>query len=198
MKTLLILLLAMAAILIPISTPAQEVEQKTPPPRPPGGTPSADAGMRTGHLVRGSAYLGDVAPDFELEASTGATLRLSRHRATWVLLVFGGRKEDLAPLSSEVEELRTVGVEMIGVCDEKAYHLRSFAEHGKVKFPLLADVTGEISALYGLYDTPRATTSPGFFLIDTTGVVRMALLGQNIPGKDMTSLARFGVARRAQ
>jgi peroxiredoxin len=198
MKTLMILLLATAVILTPTSTPAQGVEQKVPPPRPPGGATSSDPGMRTGHLVRGSAYLGEAAPDFELEASTGATLRLSRQRATWVLLVFGGRKEDLAPLNTEVVELRSIGVEMIGVCDEKAYHLRSFAEQGKMKFPLLADVTGEISALYGLYDTPRATTSPGFFLIDTTGVVRMALLGQHIPGKDMTSLARFGVEREAR
>jgi alkyl hydroperoxide reductase subunit AhpC len=58
---------------------------------------------------------------------------------------------------------------------------------------LLSDVTGEISQLYGLYDTRMRQVRPGFVLIDRQGVVRVALLGQQLPFGEMMALVRSSV-----
>jgi len=175
---------------------AQDVQDKT-PPRTTGGTqPQTGADpITTRDRIRGSVYTGEVAPDFELPASTGRPMYLSEVRPSWTLLVFAERKEGLAPLESIREEMAGLDVKIVGVCDEKAYHLVSYAEKHKFDFPMLADVTGEISALYGLYDVARRTTEPGFFMLDPEGKVRMALLGQQIRPADMASLAYYAVQR---
>jgi peroxiredoxin len=175
---------------------AQDVQEKT-PPRPTGGTqPQTGADpIRTHNRIRGSVFTGEVAPDFELPASTGRPMYLSQTRPAWTLLVFAERKEGLAPLESIREQMAGAGVKIVGVCDEKAYHLVSYAEKQKFGFPMLADVTGEISALYGLYDSARRTTAPGFFMLDPEGKVRMALLGQQIRPEDMASLASYALQR---
>lgn len=189
------LLLSLQLCLAPLAL-AQDVKDKTPPPTP-GGTqpqPGADP-ITTRDRIRGSVYTGEVAPDFELPASTGRPMYLSETRPSWTLLVFAERKEGLAPLESIREEMAGLGVKIVGVCDEKAYHLVSYAEKHSFGFPMLADVTGEISALYGLYDVSRRTTEPGFFMLDPEGKVRMALLGQQIRPADMASLAYYAVQR---
>jgi peroxiredoxin Q/BCP len=143
--------------------------------------------------VSGEVYIGEKAPDFELDASNGHPLQLSSTRGDWVLVVFDGRKESLRDLKAKVEEAHSFGVKILGVCDEKAYVLKSWADREQMPFLLLADPTGEISAMYGLYDGERFTTGPGFVLVDRDGIVRMALLGQRLPADDILRLARFAV-----
>lgn len=167
-----------------------------PPPAPGGQAPTTGGdAINTHDRIRSSVYTGEIAPDFELPASTGHPMHLSELRPAWTLLVFAERKEGLAPLASIREEMAGLGVKIVGVCDEKAYHLVSYTEKHDFGFPMLADVTGEISALYGLYDVERRTTEPGFFMLDPEGKVRLALLGQQIRPADMASLAYYAVQR---
>lgn len=183
-------------ILIPNPTLAQEVDTKQPPPTKIDDTRSVEReGSYAGNRIRGSAWVGEGAPDFELDASTGHSMRLSELRGSWVLLVFTERKEDFAGFNSIAAELLESDIQMIGVCDEKVHHLRSHAKKGLTTFPLLGDVTKEISALYGMYDPVRGIIQPGFFVIDEGGVVQMALLGRQLPAKDMASLARYAAVR---
>jgi hypothetical protein len=42
---------------------------------------------------------------------------------------------------------------------------------------LLADVTGEVGAMYGLWDTAQRGFLPGLVLLDTHGIVRYASIG---------------------
>lgn len=188
------LLLSLQLCLAPAAL-AQTVKDK-PPPSQGGTSPSVGADpIKTRDRIRGSVYTGEVAPDFELPASSGRPMHLSDLRPSWTLLVFAERKEGLAPLASIREEMAGLDVKIIGVCDEKAYHLVSYEQKYSFGFPMLADVTGEISAVYGLYDHARRTTEPGFFMLDPEGKVRMALLGQQIRPADMASLAYYAVQR---
>jgi len=173
---------------------AQAVKDK-PPPAPTGTSGQSDASdaINPHNRIRGSVYTGEIAPDFELPASTGHPMHLSDLRPAWTLLVFAERKEGLAPLASIREEMAGLGVKIVGVCDEKAYHLVSYAEKHDFGFPMLADVTGEISAVYGLYSVERRTTEPGFFMLDPEGKVRLALLGKQIRPADMAGLAYYAV-----
>jgi peroxiredoxin len=185
------------SFLIPNPALAQEVDNKTPPPSTDRSRSVRDGGSYTGQRIRSSVWVGEGAPEFELDASTGERIRLSTLHGSWVLLVFAERKEHLSKFNSIEADLLEHGIRMIGVCDEKAHHLRAYAEKGLTTFPLLADVTNEISALYGLYDSIRGSIQPGFFVIDEMGVVQMALIGRQLPGKDMAGLALYASAREA-
>jgi len=187
-------LLGLALLTLPALATAQDEKRPPTPPPTPGeasnSSPTPHARERAGE---GELAIGDTAPDFELDSSTGKPLKLSTTRGGWVLLVFGPRKESLASLRDIVDEARTMNVSMIGVCDEKAYHLVSYVRKEHFPFVLLADVTDEVAQMYGLYDSDRRTTAPGFVVIDPKGEVRMALLGQAVPPADMIRLTRFAV-----
>lgn len=185
------------SILHPNLSLAQEVESKQPPPSVSTRERTETSDFRKTRL-HGSAWIGETAPEFELDASDGHRMRISELRGSWVLLLFAERKEHFAQYNSIEQELRETGIRMIGVCDEKGYHLLSYAEKGRTNFPLLGDVTNEVSALYGLYDPILGSIQPGFFVIDEKGVVQMALLGRQLPGNDLASLAKFAQVREPE
>lgn len=191
MKALWIFLTLALCLALPAR--AQSVRDKTPPPAQTGSATADPGPLHSTQRIRGSVFTGEMAPDFELPGSGGRLMKLSELRGAWTLLVFSERKEGMAPLASIREELEAMNVRMLGVCDEKAYHLVSYSQQSRPGFPILGDVTNEISALYGLYDSQRRTTEPGFFLIDVDGKVRMALLGQQVRPADMKSLVRYAV-----
>jgi peroxiredoxin len=143
--------------------------------------------------ITSQVYVGEQAPDFELDGSQGVPLRLAHLKGYWVLLVFADRRADLAPLKAIEPELRKLGVRPYGVCADKAHVLKAYAERERLPMVLLSDVTGEISQLYGLYDTRMRLVRPGFTLIDRQGVVRMALLGQKIAFGEMLDLVKSSV-----
>jgi peroxiredoxin Q/BCP len=189
MKAAVILLAALAAL--PPAAAAQEKKPPTPPPTAPT-TPAPQAPMARVHIA-GEVVIGERAPDFELDASNGKALRLSSLRGDWVLLAFGPRKEDVASLAPIVDRCRTLGVKVVGVCDEKAYFLEAFHKKERLKMLLLADPTKEVSSMYGLYDSERYTVGRGLMVIDRQGIVRTALLGQSLPASEVLALVRFSV-----
>ncbi|MBI1799273.1 MAG: redoxin domain-containing protein, partial [Candidatus Eisenbacteria bacterium] len=141
-------------------------------------------------VIAGQVAVGELAPDFELDSSLGRPVRLSSLRGDWVLLVFAERKESLRALADTLGDLHTIGVRLVGVCDEKPRTIESFAAKQHASFLLLADVTGEVSALYGVWDRIHTMSVPGFVLIDRHGRVHIALLGQVLPAADLARLVR--------
>jgi len=87
--------------------------------------------------------------------------------------------------------MRELGGRVIGICHEKAHTLVGGAERGKDAVLLLADVTGEVSATYGLFDFVRSETEPGLLLIDPNGIVQLAVLRSLPPPDSIVRLARF-------
>ncbi len=145
--------------------------------------------------VVSQVYVGETAPDFELDGSTGRPVRLARLKGYWLLLVFADRRIELAPLREIEPRLRKLGVKPYGICGDKAHTLESFATRHQIPFVLLADVTGEVSQLYGLRDTRAGLIRPGFVLINRQGIVRMALLGQALPFDEMLGLVESAVTQ---
>ena len=143
--------------------------------------------------IQSQVYVGEQAPDFELDGSQGRPVRLAHLKGYWILLVFADRRADLTPLKEIEPDLRRLGVKPYGICADKAHVLRSHAEREQLPVVLLSDVTGEISQLYGLYNTRMRQVRPGFVLIDRQGVVRMALLGQQLPFNEVLALAKSSV-----
>ena len=161
--------------------PSPNIESKTISPTP------------QENRIQSQVYVGEQAPDFELDGSQGRPVRLAHLKGYWLLLVFTDRRTDLAPLNAIEPDLRRLGVKPYGICADKAHVLKSHAEREQSPIILLSDVTGEISQLYGLYDTRMRRVRPGFVLIDRQGVVRMALLGQQIAFDEMLALVKSSV-----
>ena len=161
--------------------------------------PSSEAGQTQESSLRGplpiggAVAIGDRAPDFLLESATGKDVRLSKLRGDWVLLVFADRGQDVADLHSVESELKVMGARIVAVCREKAGRLKAIAHRDTLGFTLLADFTGEISALYGLYDRTMAAVQPGFIVIDRRGVVRVAVLGQQLTAKQIAAITHVAI-----
>lgn len=143
--------------------------------------------------IQSQVYVGEQAPGFELDGSQGRPVRLAHLKGYWILLVFADRRADLTPLKGIEPDLRRLGVKPYGICADKAHVLKSYAEREQLPVTLLADVTGEISQLYGLYDARMRQVRPGFVLIDRQGVVRVALLGQQLPLNNMLAMVKASV-----
>jgi len=174
---------------------AQDDAKTGPRPQAPpsAGTPPGSPQFQS--RISGEAAVGERAPDFELDGSQGRPVRMSSYRGHWLVLVFGDRKETVAPMAEVAASLDSAGIRVLGVCNEKSYFLEAFARQQKFPFPLLADVTREISDMYGLYDSRERFVLPGFVMIGPSGIVRFALLGQKLPPADVARLAKYVAAR---
>jgi mycoredoxin-dependent peroxiredoxin len=186
--------LALAAVTLLAPQVRAQSDGKTPPPSVPSTTSASASPAPSARVhVYGQVYVGDRAPDFTLDGSDGKIVRPSRYRGDWVVMVFADRKEKFQPLTTVYDNLNDLGVRIIAVCKEKAHGLQGYASREKLPFVVGADWTGEVSAMYGLYDAERSMISPGFVLADRDGIVRMALLGQNLPPEQIAALVRYAV-----
>jgi peroxiredoxin Q/BCP len=170
---------------------AQDIEK--PPPRP--ATPPRVRERPTSPVpaesrITSQIYLGEPAPDFELDGSEGRPVRLAHLKGYWVLLVFSNHREPLAALDEIRPALLELGIRAYGICADKAYVLKSYTERHKLQVVLLSDVTGEISEMYGLYDHNSGSIRPGFLLMDRQGLVQMALYGQNLPASTILDMVK--------
>jgi peroxiredoxin len=185
--------LALAAVTVLAPAALAQSDSKSTAPPPPSSTSSGSSTPQARVHVYGQVYIGDRAPDFTLDGADGKIVRPSRFRGDWVVMVFADRKEKLAPLSTIHDVMRTLGVQILAVCKEKAHGLQSYSTRQKLPFLLGADWNGEVSAMYGMYDYERSMISPGFVLVDRDGIVRMALQGHNLPPEQIAALVRYAV-----
>lgn len=178
-----------------LALPMVAAAQKGPPmPQPRGGgEPNLGHPQRKAPAIAGRVVPGDNAPTFELDASTGRSVKLTSLRGGWLVLVIADRWQQIAPLKEIQDEMRELGAQVVGLCHEKAHTLIGVASREKLPILLLADVTGQVSALYGLFDYGRSESQPGCLIIDPRGVVQLTLLGQHPPPETIARLARFAI-----
>ena len=180
-----------AALLAPSAWAADE------PKTPPASKRSAGAGTSGpgGQLrIAGRLYIDEAAPDFELPSSRDRKVVLSRQRGDWLLLVFVADRNDFAAMRTINDDCAAIGVRIFGVCRDNPQSLRSTAARDGIPFEMLADPTGEISSLYGLYDAPHRTCVPGFVVLDRHGVVKLLVTGQVVPPSQILELTRLTAA----
>jgi len=167
------------------------------PGKPSERPPAAE---RTALEPRGEAedgprlWVGEKAPDFELEGSAGRPVRLSTLGGRWVLLVFDESLANLADLRVIQTALDTLGVRPCGICRDDGATLARFARNEGLRYLLLSDATGEVSQLYGMYDDDNEAIIPGIVLLDPKGVVRAVLLGQSLHAAEILQLARHSIS----
>ena len=146
--------------------------------------------------------VGDRAPDFELVATGGRTVRLADFRGRWLVLAF--YPGDFTPVCTRqfcsyrdaADRLDELDAEVLGVSPQTLdSHERFRAKHG-LTVPLLADPEREMIRAYGVLG-PGGMVRRSIFIVDPKGIVRyrhVALLGLRY--QDVDDLKRS--LRRAQ
>jgi mycoredoxin-dependent peroxiredoxin len=137
--------------------------------------------------------VGERAPDFELRKLDGTPVRLSSLRGNWVMVYFVERRDSLAGVEPVAHALEAIGVRTVAIIYDKPQAIARLLQGRDPGYLPLADPTGEIVALYGLLDPTSDQSQPGFVLVTPTGVVRIALLGHELPSDDASRLVHFAV-----
>jgi peroxiredoxin len=194
MRRTLITVAALLALACAAPAAAQTAKTNRPPTAPTTGSqPGQISPAAMEPRIQSQVYIGEPAPVFELDGTQGRPVNLAHLKGYWLLLVFEDRRTDLTGMKEIEPDLRKLGVKPYGICADKVHVLVSHVQKEKLPVVLMSDFTGEISQLYGLYDTRMRQIRPGFVLIDRQGVVHMALLGQRLPYDEMLALVKSSV-----
>ena len=149
---------------------------------------------------------GTPAPDFRLRDTPDQTVSPSDFRGRSVILAF--YPADWSPVCSDQmvlyqelqPEFQKYDAQMLGISVDGVWCHRAFAEHRKIRFPLLADFEpkGRVSRAYNAYRADEGLSERALFVLDPDGVVSWSYLspvGVN-PGADGILRALDDLARR--
>ena len=140
--------------------------------------------------------LNQPAPDFSLPTNTGeGNISLSDYRGKWVVLYF--YPKDFTPgctlearrFQQDLPKYMAKNTQVLGVSADDVDSHAEFCDSEGLKFPLLADTTGDISKAYGSwmgYVSLRHT-----YLIDPQGILKEIYLGVNPAIHSAEVLARL-------
>ena len=140
--------------------------------------------------------LNQPAPDFSLPTNTGeGNISLSDYRGKWVVLYF--YPKDFTPgctlearrFQQDLPKYMAKNTQILGVSADDVDSHAEFCDSEGLKFPLLADTTGDVSKAYGSwmgYVSLRHT-----YLIDPDGILKEIYLGVNPAIHSAEVLARL-------
>jgi peroxiredoxin Q/BCP len=129
---------------------------------------------------------GDKAPDFELPAGSGETIRLSKLKGKPVVVYFYP-KDDTTGCTAEAKDFtslapafKSLGVEVIGISPDSPESHAKFARKYDLKVRLAADADKAVAMAYGvwveksMYGRKYMGVDRSTFLVDAHGKVAKA------------------------
>lgn len=133
--------------------------------------------LTAGCQASGPPKNGDLAPDFVLQNTAGATRKLSNYRGKIVLVNLWATWcppciAELPLLDQLATEFGDQGLVILGVAgDEDPQAVHEFLANSPVKFEILLDSKGVIGTQYGI------TGYPETFFVDRQGRLRDKIIG---------------------
>lgn len=147
--------------------------------------------------------VGDVAPDFALEASDGQTYKLSDYRGkqavvlAWFPRAFtSGCTVECKSLAENGEQIRKFDVSYFMASTDPVEKNAEFADDTGADFPLLSDPEGEAATAYGVFTMGFARRHT--FYIDVNGMISHidTAVKPSTSAEDMiANLEKLGVAQ---
>ena len=128
-----------------------------------------------------AAQVGRAAPNFKLASPEGRVAQLDGYRGAYVLVNFWaswcgpcrGEAPDLEALQRSASRVESPTLVVLGVNQqEEADTARKFANEFDVTYPILLDLSGEVSEAYRV-----GRGLPITFLVDPAGVIERVYLG---------------------
>jgi len=128
---------------------------------------------------------GNAAPDFSLPTSDGSQISLKDFRGKWVVLYFypkdmtSGCTIEAQNFQRDLAQYDKTGAVILGVSVDSADSHKEFCAKEGLKFKLLADPGGKVSAQYGSTMEYKGTTmaARNTFLINPEGKIAKVYTG---------------------
>lgn len=158
--------------------------------------------------------IGEDAPSFEAETTQGKIRFPEDYKGKWVILF--SHPADFTPVcttefmtfASMQEDFRKLNCELVGLSIDSTFShiawLRTIKEKVQfrnmkdieVTFPVISDLTMDVSRLYGMLQPSASTTQAvrGVFLIDPEGKVRAMLYYPLSNGRNFQEIKRLLIA----
>ncbi|WP_439106742.1 peroxiredoxin [Congregibacter sp.] len=148
--------------------------------------------------------VGDMAPDFSLEASDGKTYQLADYRGeqavvlAWFPRAFtSGCTVECKSLAENGDDIRKFDVSYFMASTDPVEKNAEFADDTGADFPLLSDPDGEVAKAYGVYT--RGFARRYTYYIDVDGVITHidTAVKPSTSAEDMiANLEKLGVSQR--
>lgn len=136
--------------------------------------------------VQSIAAIGKPAPDFTLKTIDGNEIRLSNLKGKPVLINLWASwcppcRYEMPDIQAAYEKYKAKELVVLGIdftAQDDLKDVAAFVKELKLTFPILLDVTGEVSTgLYGMRGLPTS------YFIDPEGVIRRIQIGAMLPDK---------------
>ena len=126
-----------------------------------------------------SPRVGDMAPDFSLDSTAGAPVRLSDLRGQRnVLLAFfplaftSTCTAEVCEFSNDFDRYAGADVAVLPISVDSVPTLREFKAKHSIRVDMLSDFRRDVSRLYGVLDEDRFFARRAYVLIDRHGIVQ--------------------------
>ena len=141
--------------------------------------------------------------DFEVEAyyqDDTKKINSADFRGKWLVLFFYPADftfvcpTELGELADHYQEFQKMGVEVMSVSTDTVYTHKAWHDQSetikKIKFPMLADPTGNLARQFGVYIEKEGLAWRGTFIIDPEGILKAYEVHDNSIGRSIKELMR--------
>ncbi|MDB4971086.1 MAG: bcp [Myxococcales bacterium] len=147
--------------------------------------------------------IGDHAPDFTAQATSGDTVSLRNLRGRPVVIYFFpkaftmGCTVETRQFRDNYEELKKLGAEVIGISADRFDSQCRFATDNKLPFPLIGDEDKRVCEAFGvlwpLIKIPQRIT----FIVDETGLIQAVFHHEVQISRHLDDVRNFLAKRKA-
>lgn len=122
----------------------------------------------------GSLNVGDQAPEFELEGTSGP-FKLSDHRGERIVLLFYPGDDttvctkQFCSYRDHEADMSSLGAKVVGISTGTVQSKQAFVDKHGLRTELLADVDGAVATRYGIFAKRLKMAKRTVFIIDEAG-----------------------------
>jgi len=145
--------------------------------------------------------IGEKAPDFITDGYFKGEMKkysLGDYKGKWVLLFFYPLDftfvcpTELLELNQKIKEFEKLNTQVLGVSVDSVYsHQAWLKELGDFGYPLLSDITKDMSLDYNVLDGEEGISLRGAFIIDPKGVLKSYMVNDTTIGRNIDELIRL-------
>lgn len=144
--------------------------------------------------------VGKEAPKFKLEALVGdkfEKISIDDYKGKWLVLFFYPMDftfvcpTEILEFSGRTEEFNKLGAEVLACSIDSVYsHLAWTKELGKLNYPLMSDITKDVSRDYGILIEDEGVALRGLYIIDPEGLLKYMVVHDNSIGRSVDETLR--------
>ena len=147
-----------------------------------------------------SIKIGQNAPEFTMQGVVGDKFKdvcLDEFKGKWVVLFFYPLDftficpTEITEFSKRDSEFKALNAQVLGVSIDSVFsHKAWLKELGNLNYPLLSDITKEVSRKYGVLLEEKGIALRGTFIIDPDGKLRYQLIHDLGIGRSIEEILR--------